>query len=1024
MSYLSGFAGRFFWGHLALLVLATSAGAAVIEVPGGQPTLTAAIAAAQPGDTIRITDSATYHESLSWDKPLAIEAKPGSSPLIAGDGSPYILKTLPGAEGSRVGQFTGGRIRINGDACSLPSYVIDLTHSLSLGEPVRLINLTVEVTVPIATRDDNALVKIAGPNGNLEMHEVELLGGNLGLYVWSTSANSYVTLERCRLRNRDFAVYFRGGSNTLSARGSEFESTANNTIYYSTGANGAHVYDRCWIHSKANAALIVGATRANRLAQFQRCALSVAPNQPVLGLGARSYNETWIFDHCDLLGSSGTGLVRFTDPFETTAGARTVTLTACNLINPAGPAVDTGGADREKRLTATYNNALVSSPAFGSSAQFAEHTVSNPVGPVDPLFTDPGSGNFHYDHPALNQADSIGGAIGSRLNITTVVPELIKFTNLGRPLETLPVPMQVVTQKPQGEAIAWGVVESPEMQGVIGAGMTSGESTWIDTRPFGDAHIQLHRPANGDLYIYTGNPGHFLRYRMATLTLSDLGVPETGVLYWLGQAIGPDGRFYVGTYPKASVVWVDPATDVIGTSGRLPTDARQQYVLHPKVSDEGIVYAPTGLHHKEIWAWNPTTNQKHQIAPPDVTSQTGYPALTLANDGHVYASGVGYHFRCRPTGIEVVASIPPARALPPQNESGDWQAREINPLGQLVLRHKTTAEQRTVQTDFPGLPVEIYTVATERDGRIYGGGFQPANTWSFEIATGAMRDHGRQTGGRIQVYDILNHPRGLFHSSYVGAQQDLWIPESGQRQTIANLATPHEQERAPQLILGPDGMIYTGTTPIKGLLGGALVRINPQTLQFKVWRNVIQDQSLVSLVAVPETGELFITSTINGGTSAIPTEPKAYVILWNTQTEQEVWRGEPFPGSKSYGRAARADNGIIYGHQGNRYYAFDPVARQVVHTGTLPVSTVNHLGFMNQPAGPDRLIYGLGNNAVFAINPVDHSVKVIGRHASVIGSHGIHVTENGSVYYGSGSFLWKMAPLRNVVDMGHWRVLR
>src|SRR5690606_9281573 len=135
-----------------------------------------------------ITDSSTYAESISWDNPLTIEAAPGESPVIAGDGvANYVLRTLPGAERSRVGWAAGGRIRIDGDACALPSYIIDLAYTNIEADAVVLEHLTVEVTKNVPNRDDNALVKVEGPSGNVEMRDVELMGGNHGLYLYSTT---------------------------------------------------------------------------------------------------------------------------------------------------------------------------------------------------------------------------------------------------------------------------------------------------------------------------------------------------------------------------------------------------------------------------------------------------------------------------------------------------------------------------------------------------------------------------------------------------------------------------------------------------------------------------------------------------------------------------------------------------------------------------------------------------------------------------------------------------------------------
>src|SRR5262249_9187116 len=146
----------------------------------------------------------------------------------------------------------------------------------------------------------------------------------------------------------------------------------------------------------------------------------------------------------------------------------------------------------------------------------------------------------------------------------------------------------------------------------------------------------------------------------------------------------------------------------------------------------------------------------------------------------------------------------------------------------------TTGERKSIPTGFHGPGVRIYSVGCEHGGKIYGGGFQPAHLFELDPATGALRDLGHVTGGNIQIYDVFSHPRGLFLSSYMGANLDFLAPTRPLRKGenprhIAALSQEYQQERAQQIALGPDGMLYTGTIPVKGHLGGALVRVDPHS---------------------------------------------------------------------------------------------------------------------------------------------------------------------------------------------------
>ena len=98
----------------------------------------------------------------------------------------------------------------------------------------------------------------------------------------------------------------------------------------------------------------------------------------------------------------------------------------------------------------------------------------------------------------------------------------------------------------------------------------------------------------------------------------------------------------------------------------------------------------------------------------------------------------------------------------------------------------------------------------------------------------------------------------------------------------------------------------------------------------------------------------------------------------------------------------RAGSGIVYGVEGrgNRYYAFDPVARETVFTGELPVKTPHFPELADEPFGPRGLIYGLGDDAIFAINPADHTAKIIGRHPALKVAWGFCVAHDGMLYFG------------------------
>ena len=593
-------------------------------------------------------------------------------------------------------------------------------------------------------------------------------------------------------------------------------------------------------------------------------------------------------------------------------------------------------------------------------------------------------------------------------------PKKYVFERIGQPMGGEPQGIEFVTKAPGGGHIAWAVVESPSVHAMLGIHTSTGEVRRLDTRRYGRTHIRIEPDGQGHIYIYTGNPGRFLKYEIATGDVKDLGVPGRPARYWIGHTVGPEGRIYVGSYPDARLVVCDPATDEVRDLGRLAEHPKQKYIIKPVAGPDGVIYCPVGLHHVELWAYDTRTGTKAQILPERLTNQPGRPRVWRGRDGQIYGRVGGTQFRCEPEGVVIGESEPHAEPEP-DNIAGDYRALWIDGQGRLVLEHRKSGERRRVASEFAGAGVKIYSIGDVHDGHLYGGGFSPARLFRHNPGSGRSEDLGEVASGGVQIYDMLSHRRGLFISSYTGGFLDLYRPdqprESGSNpRQIAKLSRGHQQERAMELVLGPDERIYTGTRPVKGRLGGALARIDLESLEVRVWRNVVPKQSCIALAPVAETGEMLVTSSISGGTGARPTAEEAMVFFWDCDEERITRRLKPIPDATHYSSVARARNGLIYGiTSGRGYYAVDPETRTVVHTGRLPVKPRRAAeGLLGRPVGSEGLLYGIGEGGeLFTIDPATHEARVVGRHKTLEFAHGAEITAEGTLYYGSGATLMR-----------------
>ena len=85
-----------------------------------------------------------------------------------------------------------------------------------------------------------------------------------------------------------------------------------------------------------------------------------------------------------------------------------------------------------------------------------------------------------------------------------------------------------------------------------------------------------------------------------------------------------------------------------------------------------------------------------------------------------------------------------------------------------MVEDLATGQTRHIATMLKPCHLKLFCVGALREGKVYGGTQSPANVFRYDLATRQTENLGRLTAGAVQVYDILDHPRGLFLASYPG----------------------------------------------------------------------------------------------------------------------------------------------------------------------------------------------------------------------------------------------------------------
>jgi hypothetical protein len=186
-------------------------------------------------------------------------------------------------------------------------------------------------------------------------------------------------------------------------------------------------------------------------------------------------------------------------------------------------------------------------------------------------------------------------------------------------------------------------------------------------------------------------------------------------------------------------------------------------------------------------------------------------------------------------------------------------------------------------------------------------------------------------------------------------------------------------------------------------LGGAISIYDAKRGEKRVYRHVVQNQSVASLVYLHSVDLIAAGSSVRGGTGAHATEKEAKLILWDPQEEEKVFETVPVSEARSIVSLAATQEGILYGiADTGKVFIFDPDKREVKKV--IDLSFQNPRSLSLQP-GPNGMLYGLAKDAIFIIDPKTHQISLLAQPPTSIDS-GMAILGH-KIYYGSGADLWE-----------------
>lgn len=517
------------------------------------------------------------------------------------------------------------------------------------------------------------------------------------------------------------------------------------------------------------------------------------------------------------------------------------------------------------------------------------------------------------------------------------------------------------------------------------------------------------------------------------VTLHAEGLEGQSVLY--DGTVGDDGKVYFGTYPNARVMSFDPKTSEIRDYGSQTDDA--EYVFGLGIVD-GEIWAGTGpVPH--LFRIDPATGDRAEMDPPPHVMEGTDWFISIAQRDHLvfvrlsprgtYDTAI-YDTRRRrwtediipgifdapPTemghrrrvyflqGEDLMACQIPSRRL----ESVGFEdsplkaelAGSVGTYGIALLDHPdlpgdtvvglntdgslwhysvTSGEHRIVDADLLGSPLGAHSIGVDNDGTVYFGAYLSSgvmsridqDTQEIEALNGPKQsDAILAVGDRLAV---SSYPGALIHA---GGPADWEWAEFEQLLELGRGA-PNYQDRIFAMV-EHDGRIIAGSVPDYGQLGGALTIVDPTSGEYEMHRDVVPQQSIVSLALA---GDLVIGGTsIHGGLSSSPAGSTGELFLWDLEAGALITAGPVVDGAHAICELEVDPGGTVWGLASDgTVFSYDLERREVSGTISTGRGTRNEWGrltsLFHRPS--DDLLYAATGGALLRLDPVGMTSEVL-----------------------------------------------
>jgi hypothetical protein len=640
----------------------------------------------------------------------------------------------------------------------------------------------------------------------------------------------------------------------------------------------------------------------------------------------------------------------------------------------------------------------------------------------------------------------------SLISPTALKADAATIEKLGTPHYSIAILSSAYGTGPNGEEAIFSIANgSPAVLNIIDAKtgnkisahpLPGASQAWgAVTDPFGNVYIA----GGANLYQYHPDKDQVENLGKAVSTESTL---------WHIKS-DEEGRIYGGTFPNGKLFMYDPAAKKFTDYG--PMAEGEQYSRSLDLY-KGDVYVGMGA-HAHLIKFDPATQEKEELPLPeayqnekfvydlDIVKHYMFARVTDSGTLLVYdlkrkkwideITGVK-GLKVSPAGRknliyfnkdnEIHSYNPKNQKLTPTGFKNSWSNRGFGWIhldeqgfkgpslvsmlfnGTYWVFNPKSGQSKIMQAQMEGQPISIQSIGVGPEGNIYTSGYLSGGFAQYSAADNKLTSFS----GFGQAENMIATNKYLYLGVYTGGviyQYDPDLPYDLDAGNTNEATNPkklfelkgYEQDR-PFGVAQGDGKVFFGTVPTYGKLGGALTILNEESGAYEVFRNVVENQSVIALQY--KDGLVYGATSVSGGLGITPTETEAKLFIFDPVKKEKIFETTPLSGEKAIGTLAFDPDGNLWGMSPGKIFKFNTQTREVIQSKELfpfSWSGVGHYwrgAFLDYDA--DGSFYGTTLGRLFRFNPLTWEVEVLNNDASLYAKD-----RNGNFYFSRGTDLYR-----------------